>query len=178
LNLLEGNTILLRAPEPEDLENLYRWENDTDIWQVSNTIVPFSRFTLRSYIENAHRDIYETQQIRFMIDATNQNPFQTVGTIDVFDFDPYHNRAGVGILIGKLDERGKGYAKEAINVLVGYAFSILKLHQLYCNISISNLSSIKLFQNCGFEITGEKKEWIKSLDGWQNECFLQRINPK
>jgi len=135
MNLLEGNIVLLRAPEPEDIECLYRWENDTDIWQVSNTLVPFSRFILRNYIENSHRNIYENQQVRFMIDATDQNPFQTIGTIDVFDFDPYHNRAGVGILIGISDERKKGYASESLRVLIRYAFSVLKLHQLYCNIA-------------------------------------------
>lgn len=176
MKLLQGKIVSLRAPEPEDLENLYRWENDTDVWLVSNTITPFSRFTLRSYIESSHCDIYETRQLRFMIDTLAQESTKTIGTIDIFDFDPYHSRAGVGILIGDNIERGKGYADDAIKVLIRYCFSVLKLHLLYCNITIDNAFSIKLFQKNGFVITGEKKEWIKIDTGWQNEYILQLIN--
>jgi len=178
LKILEGNSIFLRAPEPEDLEFLYRWENDTDIWQVSNTLVPFSRFELRNYIENAHRDIYETHQIRFMISLREVSVPKTIGTIDLFDFDPYHNRAGIGILIGSAEERGKGYADDALRTLITYCFSVLKLRQLFCNITTDNTPSIHLFQKCGFEITGEKKDWIRSENGWKNEYILQLLNNK
>ena len=108
MKALEGKLIQLRAPEPEDLECLYRWENDTEIWQVSNTLTPFSRYILKNYIESAHLDIYETRQLRFMIDALSNGSEakKTIGTIDLFDFEPYHNRAGIGILIGEVSERG------------------------------------------------------------------------
>lgn len=51
-DLLQSELIKLRAMEPEDIEILYRWENDTDIWKVSNTIAPFSKYVLRQFIEN------------------------------------------------------------------------------------------------------------------------------
>jgi len=177
LKILEGNFVQLRAPEPEDLECLYKWENDTDIWQVSNTIAPFSRFVLKQYIESAHLDIYETRQVRFMIDLSNNiDPAKTIGTIDLFDFDPYHNRAGIGILIGDNAERGKGFANDTLQTLIRYAFDVLKLHQLYCNISTENQQSLSLFKNNGFVIVGEKKDWLKGIDGWVGEYMLQLIN--
>lgn len=72
-------------------------ENDTDVWKVSNTIAPFSKYILRQFIENQKYDIYETKQLRLIIEALEtQKP---VGTIDLFDIDPYNLRAGVGILI-------------------------------------------------------------------------------
>ena len=177
MKILEGNFVQLRAPEPEDLECLYKWENDTDIWQVSNTIAPFSRFVLKQYIESAHLDIYETRQVRFMIDLSNNiDPAKTIGTIDLFDFDPYHNRAGIGILIGDNAERGKGFANDTLQTLIRYAFDVLKLHQLYCNISTENQQSLSLFKNNGFVIVGEKKDWVKGVDGWVGEYMLQLIN--
>ena len=177
MKILEGNFVQLRAPEPEDLECLYKWENDTDIWQVSNTIAPFSRFVLKQYIESAHLDIYETRQVRFMIDLSNNiDPAKTIGTIDLFDFDPYHNRAGIGILIGDNAERGKGFANDTLQTLIRYAFDVLKLHQLYCNISTENQQSLSLFKNNGFVIVGEKKDWLKGVDGWVGEYMLQLIN--
>jgi len=172
--ILEGNITRLRSPEPEDLENLYKWENDTEIWQVSNTIVPFSRFILKKYIETSHLDIYENQQLRFMIDSLDGN--QTIGTIDIFDFDPYHHRAGIGILIGEDVFRGKGFADDALQILIRYGFSILMLHQFYCNIGAHNEQSLRLFEKNGFVLVGEKKDWLRTQDGWTSEYLLQLIN--
>ena len=61
--------IVLRALEPSDIDLLYQWENDKKIWQGSNTLVPFSRYILKQYIENSYKDIYEMKQQRFMIDV-------------------------------------------------------------------------------------------------------------
>ena len=172
MNSLKGKHIRMRAAEPEDLDVLYKWENDTSIWQVSNTIEPFSRYILKQYLENAPQDIYEKRQLRLMIDTLDGT---TVGTIDLFDFEPYHLRAAVGILIGE-EHRGRHYASEAIEVLIRYAFKMIQLHQLYCNISASNEASLVLFKHAGFEITGVRKDWIKTQDGWEDEYFLQLIN--
>lgn len=173
MNILTGNNLHLRAPEPEDLEHLYVWENNPEIWTVSNTITPFSRFTLKNYIETSHFDIYQTKQLRLMIDIAISR--KTIGTIDLFDFDPYHCRAGIGILIGDISEQRKGYANEALDILIEYCFSTLGLNQLYCNIRKDNCGSISLFQKKGFVQCGEKKDWLKTPDGWQNELTFQLL---
>ena len=98
-----------------------------------------------------------------------------MGAIDLFDFDPSHLRAGIGILIAAADDRNKGYAGEALQSLINYCFSILKLKQVYCNITENNQASLRLFIKNGFVITGQKKDWIKSNDQWQTEFFLQLI---
>src|SRR5512137_1331368 len=110
--------VKLRALEPEDLELLYEWENNESYWAISNTISPFSRFTLKRYLENSHKSIYETGQLRLMIDHISEKV--TIGTIDLFDFDPYHKRAGIGILIANEDYRRKGYASMALTCLSAY----------------------------------------------------------
>ena len=51
-NPMESELIRLRALEPEDVNILYKWENDTEIWKVSNTVAPFSKHMLRQFIEN------------------------------------------------------------------------------------------------------------------------------
>ena len=172
---LEDTNLLLRAPEPEDLEVLYRWENDTDLWQVSNTIEPISRFQLRQFIENSHQDIYESRQRRFMIEL-KKNPGLVIGSIDVFDFDPFHRRAGLGIVIEK-QYRQSGFASQALNVILDYVFKYLNLRQLYCNILPDNEASIRLFKKHGFELIGVKKQWIKTMKGFSDELMFQLINP-
>lgn len=172
----EQSRIKLRAPEPADVDLLYSWENDRELWHMSNTKVPFSRFDLEQYVLSIERDIYATRQARFMIDLiSTDETTETIGSIDLFDFDPANLRAGVGILIIS-EKRKQGYAAEALEQLLGYAFNILNLHQLYCNILENNQASLKLFQGKGFEIIGLKKDWIHTEGKWHNEYLLQLIS--
>jgi len=168
--------IKLRALEPEDLELLYNWENNLSYWVISNTVSPFSKYTLKRYVENSHKSIYETSQLRLMIDHIGDKV--SIGTIDIFDFDPFHKRAGLGILIANDEYRRKGYATMALTCLIDYCFKTLQLHQLYCNILANNHESIELFRKIGFSECGVKKEWIKVADGYIDEHMFQLINPK
>jgi len=172
---LRNEILLLRPPEPEDLDCLYRWENDPEIWLLSGTLVPFSRHMLRIYLESAGKDLYEQKQLRLMIEAPGQE--RPLGAIDLFDFDPYHRRAGVGILIAEKSERRKGHAREALNLLMAYCFSHLGLHQLWCNIAPANEASLKLFSAAGFILCGKKEQWIFNGRGFEDEWLLQALNP-
>lgn len=176
---LENSIIKLRAPEPSDVDLLYSWENNMEIWKASNTLTPFSRFVLKKYIETSHLDIWETKQLRLVIEAKTQSSLMNipVGLVDLFDFDPFNLRAGIGILIANAEYRQRGYAKESLALVVRYAFETLQLHQLYCNIESGNNASFQLFENAGFEQVGVKKDWLKQPDGWHDEVLLQRINP-
>ncbi|MDC6364985.1 MULTISPECIES: GNAT family N-acetyltransferase [Flavobacteriaceae] len=170
---LKGEHLYLRALEPKDLDFLYQLENDTTIWEVSGTLKPYSRKVLKLYLENAHRDIYEVKQLRLCICNMDD---ECIGLIDLFDFDPKHRRAGVGIVIANPDERNKGLGAEAISLLSDYAFTTLDLHQLYANIMEENKPSIHLFQKMGFEKVGVKKEWVRTSSGFKNEIMFQKIN--
>jgi diamine N-acetyltransferase len=176
---LESKNIKLRAMEPADLDDLYIWENDPENWFVSNTYAPFSRHTIMKFIEEAGRDIYETRQMRLIITLKSRMPGkeESIGAVDLFDFDPHHLRAGLGILIGRKDLRKQGFASEALSILIRYAFNVLRLHQLYCNIAANNATSISLFKKHGFIMAGEKKEWLRSSGSWTSEYTLQLINP-
>ncbi len=168
--------INLRALEPEDIDLLYKWENDKQVWLISDTITPFSKFYLQKYLDNSHLDIYQAKQLRLMIDIFEDKKWRTVGSIDLFDFNPIHLRAGVGILIGGKSDRNKGIASLALKELIAYAFSTLNLHQLFCNIQSANTASLSLFKKAGFRIIGTKKEWLKTHEGFLDETILQLIN--
>ena len=169
---MENELVRLRALEPEDIDILYKWENDSSIWHMSNTRTPFSRFTLEEFIESSRKDIYETKQQRFIIENSKKIP---VGAIDLYDFDPYHLRAGIGILIHDCKYRNHGYACDALEALTNYALTSLGLKQLYVNIAADNIPSIRLFKKAGFVQTGIKKSWLKTTSGWKDEILLQRI---
>ncbi|MEO6902962.1 MAG: GNAT family protein [Bacteroidia bacterium] len=178
MKLLANKDISLRALEPNDIDVLYNWENNIENWQVSNVQTPFSRYTLQQYIETAHQDIYSVKQLRLIIELSLSADDKkiTIGCIDLFDFDPKHLRAGIGILIAEKTERRKGYASDALALLINYAFEILNLHQLYCNITAENEASILLFQKYDFQISGIKKQWIRDKNIFKDELFLQLVN--
>jgi diamine N-acetyltransferase len=171
---LKGENIYLRALEPDDLEFVYAVENDESIWNVSNTQTPYSRFLIRQYLENAHQDIYEAKQLRLAICPTGD--FSAIGLIDLFDYDPRNNRAGIGILIQHRENRGRGIGSEALQLLIDYAFTHLNLHQLYANIDSENEASIKLFTNFGFQLIGNKKQWNLINGKYADESLFQLIN--
>lgn len=175
MNMLQTENIRLRALEPEDIDILYKWENDTRIWKISNTIAPFSKYILRRFIEDQKYDIYETKQLRMIIESRSDK--RAVGAIDLFDIDPTNRRAGIGILVYEDRDQGQGYASAALTEMIKYAFQILGLNQLYCNVLSNNLRSLNLFKSKGFTVVGLKMEWVRATDGWLDEYMLQLINP-
>ncbi len=173
MQALTGNKIHLRALELEDLDFLFSVENDISFWEVSSTQTPFSRHILQQYLENAHLDIYEAKQLRLII-AENKT-HKNVGIIDLFDFNPLHKRSGIGVLILE-DEQQKGYASEALNLLINYSFNQLNLHQIYANITTDNKNSIQLFKKYNFTKIGVKKEWIYTQGKFKDEILFQLLN--
>ncbi len=172
MQVLKGELIHLRALEPEDIDFLFDTENDTSFWEVSSTQTPFSKHLLENYITNSHLDIYGAKQLRLIIAENNSD--QPVGMIDVFDFNPQHHRAGIGIIISQKQQQ-KGYASDALALLINYCFTTLQLHQLFANITSDNESSLALFEKQGFTAIGTKKEWIHSNGTFKDEILLQRI---
>jgi diamine N-acetyltransferase len=171
---LKGDNIYLRALEPNDLDFVHAIENDESIWEVSNTQTPYSRFLIKQYLENAHQDIYEAKQLRLAI--CQDQDFPALGLIDLFDFDPRNNRAGVGIVIQRNENRNHNIGTEALELVIKYSFYHLNLHQLYANIGVDNQSSKALFTKFGFQCVGIKKDWNLINRKYQDEAVFQLIN--
>lgn len=169
---LINNTLQLRALEPEDLEVLYKWENDTDVWKFGSAISPYSKFVLRQYIVDAQTDIFQSKQLRFMI--TLHEGDTTVGTIDLYDFDVLNSRCGVGIYIDPGSRKNR-FALQALNLLISYAFHFLKINQLYAVIPESNKASIKLFQSSGFTTSGILQKWVSYENEFENAIIVQKL---
>ena len=174
MKTLKGEHVFLRALEAIDLDFLYRLENDESLWEISNTTAPYSKYILARYLENSHRDIYEVKQLRLVICKNDDE--KAIGLIDLFDFEPKHNKVGVGIVIFSEREKRKGFAFEALKLTCRYAFAHLNVHQVYAGITEENTESIRLFEKAGFERTGLKKDWIFSGGNYKNEYLYQLIH--
>ena len=168
---IQDNILMLRALEPTDLDVLYRWENDEELWHTSATITPFSRKQLWDYIENYDGDIFRTHQLRLMI--VEVATYMVVGTLDLFDFDPINSRASVGILIDK-EFQGQGYGKIALNLVEDYCKKHISLNQLVATVSLDNERSLALFRSLEYSEVGVMKWWLKRGNQYCDAILFQK----
>ena len=173
--LLENQLIKLRALEPRDLDFVFEVENNTEIWNISNTQTPYSKFLIKQYLKNAHQDIYTAKQLRLLIEVKSTE--KSVGLIDLFEFDPKNKRVGLGILILNSEDRNQRIGYQAVGLLIDYVFEFLDVHQIFVNIDVNNIASIKLFNNFGFELIGVKKDWNFQNKSYHDEAIYQLIKP-
>ncbi|MDR0894219.1 MAG: GNAT family N-acetyltransferase [Prevotellaceae bacterium] len=169
---LTNDRIRLRAMEPEDLELIFRLENEPDQWNISNFTVPYSRYAVKRYLEETKNDLFADQELRLVIVRCADGV--AIGTIDVIDFSPLHKRGEVGIVVGR-EHRNEGYAKEALQLLCDYVFDYLCLKQLVAHVPTDNNVSMHLFTSCGFVQCGVLKEWLFVEDTYRDVALLQRI---
>ena len=165
--------MILRALEPDDLEFLYALENDPGIWGVSDTLAPVSRHALREYLDHATADFYAVRQLRLVLATEISSP--AVGVVDLFDYDPLHQRAAVGITV-LASQRRHGYARQALQLLKTHAHQVLHLHQIYATVGAENQASMRLFKAVGFRRVGTRRAWLRTASGWQDavewQCLL------
>ncbi|MCY4162412.1 MAG: GNAT family protein [Flavobacteriaceae bacterium] len=165
------NSIQLRAIEKEDLHFLYQIENNRQYWNYSNRIESYSKTLLKNFIEIQQQDIYQTRQKRFLIIIQENTK---CGFVDLFEFEPKHQRASVGIIvIEKFRSKGIGFG--ALSLLEEYSKNILNLHQVYAHIAKENAPSIKLFEKANYNLIGVKKDWNFYNNKFHDELLYQKL---
>lgn len=159
--------VTLRELLPADFELLYQWENNPENWGVSETKKPFSKQEIKDFV-NQEQNIKKHLQQRFMI-CLNDIP---IGCIDLFEYNPLLNKAGVGVLIADKENRNKGYAEFALNLLINKCRNELNIVHLFCNIFKDNTASIRLFEKCKFKFACETE-----LKGKKVNYYKLKISP-
>lgn len=93
-----------------------------------------------------------------------------IGNIRLFGFHPVHRRAELGIMMFDKQVWSKGYATEALNAVVDYAFRELKLHRIHADYYAANTASARLFEKCGFKIEGIFRDHF-----WVGDRFVDSV---
>ena len=170
--MLKSENIFLRELDIGDLDFILSIENDSNNWLVSNTSSVYTKKEIEDYILSIN-DLKSDKQFRWVI-CKNEDE-NVIGAIDLFEYDPLHKRAGLGLIISESFRR-QGYAIESIKLISDYAFSHLHLTQLWANILENNNQSIRLFEKCKFSKTGVKKKWILHEKQFIDMYFYQLMN--
>ena len=160
----------LRKIEPSDLPFLYQWENDATMWADSDTHNPLSRHDLHQYIENTTGDIYRDGQLRLIVERRDERGEvrEILGCIDLFDFDARNRKAAIGMYIAP-EARGQGVGKQAVQLLLDYAFGFLHLRMVYAIISVHNTACSHIYEQMGFTPSTPLANWTLEGDAilWQ-----------
>lgn len=152
---------MLRAPEPDDLDVLYKWENDPERLLYGRTGLPYPRKLLADYIAGYNEVALNAGHIRFLVDSPDG---ETIGILDLYDLDLSARKAFVSIYIDA-GSRGKGLASAAVDEAIEFARGHLGLYQLVVIVSSENPPSSRLFLSKGFKKIATLPHWLRNKTG-------------
>lgn len=170
VKLRDGN-ISLRALEETDVRLMYQWENDTTLWDISDTVSPFSLEALSLFVKTS---VYcdTSDQMRLII-CFNDNP---IGCVDLFSISRVNHNASVGVLVYGKEYRNRGYATIALKLLERFAYESLEIHTLKAEVNIDNINAQKLFKGLGYDNVGILKKWKRVSNGvFKDVIIFQHI---
>lgn len=155
--MIAGKFVGLRAIESEDAENIVSWRNLEDVssemFSLRGPTMDEHQKWFRCYKENLNRH-------EFMIIVLDTG--EAIGTVGLSDINPFHRKAEYGILIGAQSQRGKGYAREATELILNYAFNTLRLQKVSLRVFSDNYKAIRLYESAGFQKEGLlRSEFLK-----------------
>jgi len=159
----------LRALEPEDLDQLVRWE--TDHVDAGLRVAPYSRAVLKRYLDESHRDFWEAEQVRFVLSTPDG---RALGLFDVFNAQPVHQRAEVALLVDPVF-RGQGLGRQGLKLVEDWAFARVGLRSLCAEVFTDNAAALNVFAASGYEHSGVLKAWYRVGREFRDVQLLQRL---
>jgi len=162
----------LRAPEPEDLDLMFRLENDPSVWTVSSCHMPYSRYALKQYILTCKNDFFAEKQLRLMVQPGEGG--EAVAIVDLFNFSPLDGRAELGMVVDA-SCRGRGVGQQALTLLCDYAAHTLGLRMLYCQIFSDNSACRRVFAKTGFQEVATLPKWVRAGGELHDLVVVQRF---
>lgn len=166
------NKLILRAPERDDVDMMYVWENSDDGWMYGIARAPYSKVMLINYVENYDANPYSSGQLRLL--AIEESSGRAVGMVDLYDIDIYHQRALVGIIVDA-SRRHEGVGKKVLECLEHYCFTRLGLCQLGAFVVESNVPSAALFESAGYSNVGSIPQWQRTASGFESIRIYHKI---
>ena len=157
---VENERVILRLLEMDDLPLTLSWRNQDNIrkWFIHTDIIQekdhYSWFERYKELDN---------DFVFMILAKDLEN-QPVGQISLYNINWEAGSAEYGrLIIGNPVAQGRGYAKQATILLLGFAFNILKCREVFLEVKSDNISAIAVYKSAGFVATESSNELTKMI---------------
>jgi RimJ/RimL family protein N-acetyltransferase len=170
--MLTGKLVTLRAIEPDDYPALNRWSNDVEVEVLSGGAPP-SPHPLADTTALHERLAADQDAVNFAIEAEGT----MIGTCGLFRFDHIARVAELGITIGEHAYWGRGYGRDAVELLVEYGFRHRSLHKVVLTVNGSNERAIRAYQAVGFVEEGRQRAQVWSDGRYDDLVLMGRIRP-
>lgn len=163
--MLQGKQIYLANYIDGDAEYLSDWQWDEAFWSgmCEDVCHPYGVKEWTAMFENADSNDEITFTIRNIDDS------MLIGFVSLSNILLRSQRAIIGIGIPQASDRQHGYGREALNLIIEYAFDHLNLHKLNLEVHSFNTSTIKLYEQLGFVREGVNREAIPQGGQWYDE---------
>jgi len=163
----EGKRIRIRKLRPSDAESIYENARDVEIYRWAISIPrPYPRAEADRLIRKA--SYYLKRGKRYAFGIALKDSDRVIGIVDLFKVDFENKDAELGYWIGK-KYRGKGLMSEAVELMLNFGFTKLKLHRIHANVFEGNTASEKVLKRHGFIYEGLSRESRFKCGKWQNE---------
>jgi RimJ/RimL family protein N-acetyltransferase len=157
--MLQGNRVVLRAIRREDLEAMCRYNNDLAVELAGGGDPPIPQSLERLQAEfDAEAGKGGRNGASFVIEADGQ----CIGQCALFHFDDVGRTAALGITIGDKAYWGRGYGREAVALLLHYAFRLRNLRKVWLTVNGNNERAQRAYRACGFVEEGRQQAQVWS----------------
>lgn len=151
--VVEGRELYLRTLESRDLDRTWEWLHRPDIYSKIGVKVPFTKEQQEQWFAKLQND---PAKIVFAI-CWKKND-KHIGNVSLDMIDRRHRNARLSIFIAEKTIRGKGFGSEALELLQKYAYSVLKLHKLWCKTDSGFPEVLRFYEKQGFRQEGLLRE--------------------
>lgn len=148
--MLQGSSVTLGTPRPEDSEILFGWINDPEIVRFNASYRPIGHAAHEAWFDGLNKG---SSRIFFAI----RSPEHLVGSLQLIDIHPVHRTAELIIRIGQETDRGKGYGSDALKVAIAFAWNDLNLQRVWLRVFADNKRAQRAYEKAGFAVEGTMK---------------------
>lgn len=165
---IEGERLYLSPMTLDDIPKYVKWLNDRKVTDgIHATFRMTNELTEKAWVEK----IMEKGDYTFGIVKKENN--ELIGNCGLMNYSPIDGKCTIGIFIGDEENRGRGYGKEAINMLLEYGFNVLRCHNINLDVFDFNEQAIACYKKIGFKEYGRRHECYY-LDGkWHDELSME-----
>jgi RimJ/RimL family protein N-acetyltransferase len=161
--------VYLRAIDEDDLELVHRWHNDAALYaSLVGAFAPTSLATERAWLQRV--SAWSEQARNFALCAREDD--RLIGLCYLRDIDWTHRRAELHILIGDDRDRGRGFGRAAVELLLDHAFDTLGLARVYLHVLAGNAAACRVYAACGFVEEGRLRGHAFKAGRWEDVLVM------
>ena len=170
--MLTGRHVAIGPILPEDLSRLFAWGDDPEIARLNEPYLPKNLDRERDFWLNSMGD-----SRRIFLAVRRIGRAEIAGYVQITAIEPIHRSASLGILIGRAEDRNRGFGREAMDLTIGFCRDHLNLTRLSLAVHSDNAAAIALYENLGFVTEGVQRSAQFIAGRWIDLRLMALVDP-